>query len=50
MLKYKIDPSKTSYNPVKKGYVLKPEDWKYTTARNWFNGEDEVISIDLDQL
>lgn len=35
---------------VRKGYVLKSEDWKYTTARNWHNGEDKVISLDLEQL
>ena len=40
----------THYNPVRKGYVLEPEDWKYTTARNWFNGADDVISIDLEYL
>jgi hypothetical protein len=40
----------THNNPVRKEYILKPEDWKYTTARNWLNGVDEVISIDLGHL
>jgi len=42
--------SYTHYNPVRKGYVLKPEEWKYSTARNWHSGEDEIISLDLDHL
>jgi putative transposase len=37
-------------NPVRKGFVLKPEDWKYSSARNWIMNQDDVISLDLDQL
>jgi len=22
-------------NPVRKGFVTKPEDWKYSSAKNW---------------
>ncbi|MCK5148352.1 transposase [bacterium] len=35
------------YNPVRKGYVLNPEDWKYSSARYWLNGHDEIIQLDL---
>jgi putative transposase len=37
-------------NPVRKGFILKPEDWKYSSARNWILGEHDVISLDFDQL
>jgi len=23
------------YNPIQKGFVMNPEDWKYSSARNW---------------
>jgi len=34
------------YNPVKKGFVEKPEDWKYSSARNYLLGDDRLIRID----
>jgi hypothetical protein len=37
-------------NHVRKGYVLRPEDWKYSTAGNWLNGSDEMVSTDLEHL
>ncbi|KAA3657719.1 MAG: hypothetical protein DWQ10_12705 [Calditrichaeota bacterium] len=37
-------------NPVKKGFVTKPEDWKYSSARNWICGDDSVMKIDRDVL
>ena len=38
------------YNPVKKGFIEKPENWKYSSARNWINEDDSIIKIDRDQL
>ena len=38
------------YNPVRKGFVVNPEDWKYSSARNWILDKHEVISLDLDCL
>jgi putative transposase len=38
------------YNPVRKGYVLKPEDWKYSSARNWLLGDHSIMSLDLEEL
>ena len=37
-------------NPVRKGFVLCPEDWKYSSARNWIMDKHDVITLDLDQL
>ena len=38
------------YNPVRKGYVEKPEDWKYSSARNWLLDDDSVIMINREFL
>jgi putative transposase len=35
-------------NPVRKGFVLSPEDWKYSSARNWLLDDHSVIQLDLD--
>jgi len=32
-------------NPVKKGLVIKPEDWKYSSARNYIKNDDFIIKI-----
>jgi REP element-mobilizing transposase RayT len=37
-------------NPVRKGFVLSPEGWKYSSARNWILDKHDVISLDLDRL
>jgi REP element-mobilizing transposase RayT len=34
------------YNPVKKGFVENPEDWKYSSARNYLFEDDQLIEID----
>ncbi len=34
------------YNPVKKGFVENPEDWKYSSARNYLFEDDKLIEID----
>lgn len=34
------------YNPVKKGFVEKPEHWKYSSARNYLLGDDSLVVID----
>ena len=33
-------------NPVKKGFVENPEDWKYSSARNYMLEDDQLIKID----
>ena len=33
------------WNPVKRGYVDKPEHWRYSSARNYL-GETGLIEID----
>jgi REP element-mobilizing transposase RayT len=47
----KFIQSKMKYiheNPVKKGYVLKPEDWAYSSARNYFvRNDDLVMKVEL---
>jgi putative transposase len=35
-------------NPVKRGLVDKPEDWKYSSARNYLFGDHSVITVDTD--
>ncbi len=47
MLKQKLDY--IHYNPVKLGLVDLPEDWRYSSARNYF-GQDAVLEIDLVEL
>jgi putative transposase len=37
-------------NPVRKGFVVNPEDWKYSSARNWILDKHDVIFLDLAQL
>ncbi|MDG1509897.1 MAG: transposase, partial [Flavobacteriaceae bacterium] len=32
-------------NPVVSGFVTKPEDWKYTSARN-YSGNNTILEID----
>lgn len=34
-------------NPVKRGYVDHPEDWRWSSARN-YAGQEGVIEVDLD--
>lgn len=34
------------YNPVKKGFVLDPEDWLYSSARNYLKNDDSVFKVD----
>ena len=31
--------------PIQKGFVEKPEDWKYSSARNWILEDDSIIKI-----
>ena len=37
-------------NPVKKGYVAKPEDWLYSSARNYILEDNSVFEIDKLEL
>jgi REP element-mobilizing transposase RayT len=34
-------------NPVRKGYVTRPEDWVYSSARNYYLNDHSIIRIDL---
>jgi len=33
-------------NPVRKGYVDRPEQWRYSSARNYILDDDSVIAIE----
>ena len=35
-------------NPVRKGFVIRPEDWKYSSARNWINDDHSIMTLDLE--
>jgi putative transposase len=37
-------------NPVRKGFVLNPEDWKHSSARNWILDMHDVISLDIAEI
>ena len=43
ILKQKIDY--IHYNPVRRGLVSKPEDWRYSSARNYLTGEQSELII-----
>ena len=45
MLIQKIDY--IHYNPVKRGYVDKPECWKYSSVRNFNIDDHSVIKLDM---
>jgi len=38
------------FNPVRKDFVTKQEDWKYSSARNWYQDDHSVITPDLEVL
>jgi len=38
------------YNPVRKGFVERPEYWKYSSARNWLLNDHSIIALDLDKF
>jgi hypothetical protein len=42
MLRQKLDY--IHFNPVKRGYVDKPEHWRYSSARNYM-GQDGLIDV-----
>lgn len=35
------------YNPVRRGLVENPEEWRYSSARNYFLEDDSVIALDI---
>jgi len=37
-------------NPVKKGFVICPEHWKYSSARNYILDDHSIIRLDIDRL
>ena len=47
MLRQKLDY--IHYNPVRLGFVDRPEDWRYFSARNYL-GQDGVLGIDAVDL
>ena len=42
MMQQKIDY--IHYNPVRKGYVDKPEDWRYSSARD-YTGQSGLVPV-----
>jgi REP element-mobilizing transposase RayT len=34
-------------NPVRKGYVERPEQWRYSSARNYLLGDESLIKVEL---
>lgn len=34
-------------NPVKSGFVFEPWEWKYSSARNYIDGLDVILEIDV---
>ena len=47
MLRQKLDY--IHYNPVKIGIVDRPEDWRYSSARNYL-GREGILEVDLLEL
>jgi putative transposase len=45
---YRIKLNYIHNNPVKRGLVDKPEDWKYSSARNYLLGDHSIIRVDTD--
>ena len=46
----KLFREKLSYihdNPARKGFVERPEQWKYSSARNWLLDDHSIIQIQL---
>lgn len=43
-LQQKIDY--VHYNPVRRGLVSKPEEWFYSSARNYLSNDETVITVD----
>ncbi len=37
-------------NPVRKGLILKPEYWRFSSARTWLNDEENDVKINKDYL
>ena len=37
-------------NPVWTGFVEKPEDWKYSSARNWLLNDDSIIDVNREYV
>jgi putative transposase len=47
-MKQKIDS--IHFNPVWKGFVELPEQWKYSSAINWILSDDQIMESDRDTL
>ncbi len=37
-------------NPVRKGFVERPEDWKYSSARNWILDDNSLIDLNFERF
>jgi len=35
------------YNPVRKGFVKQPEEWEYSSARNYILGDHSIIMVEF---
>jgi len=44
MLRQKVEY--LHYNPVRRGYVTRPEDWQYSSAGQLLRGESGVVEVD----
>ena len=45
---YEIKLNYIHNNPVKRGLVQRPEDWLYSSARNYLLGDHSIIRVDTD--
>jgi REP element-mobilizing transposase RayT len=46
----KVFEQKLNYihqNPIESGFVTEPYEWKYSSARNYYNDDHEILEIDL---
>ena len=37
-------------NPLRKGFIEKPEDWVYSSARNYAVGDYSILKVELLQM
>jgi putative transposase len=35
------------YNPVRRGLVSTPEEWRYSSARNYLSNDETIIKVDM---
>ncbi len=37
-------------NPVRKGLVMRPEDWRFSSARFWMRGEGKDAEVEISEI